>query len=114
MKRSSAVRRTMRRRVMAEMRSLDWATKTSLERITEVLESQQGGICDDCLSAAANVTPRQQVNQICRGLSDRGVISRSRKACPVCKALKLVNAPAPVRTAQNGPKSPDYEGTRVG
>ena len=92
MRRSSG-RKQMMRRAMAELRILDRSTKTSLERITEVLERQQQGVCDDCLSIAADVTPRQQVNQICRGLSDRGVISRSRKVCPVCNVLKLVNHP---------------------
>ena len=82
-------RRRQTRQVFAELRD-----KTSLERIAEVLEPKQEGVCDDCLSTAADVTPRQQVNQICRGLAQRGVIERSRKVCPVCNVLKIINISA--------------------
>jgi hypothetical protein len=77
--------------------------KSSLERIAEALEPNQEGVCDDCLSIAAQVTPRQQVNQICRGLVERGAIERSRRTCSVCHAERLVNLPSkePARQAES-------------
>lgn len=68
--------------------------QTALERIADALEPNQEGVCDDCLSIAADVKPRQQVNQICRGLAQRGLIARSQGECPVCKHEKLVNLPS--------------------
>jgi hypothetical protein len=38
---------------------------TAKERILKILAADKIAICDDCLSKLAQVTPRQQVNQIC-------------------------------------------------
>jgi len=48
--------------------------------------------CDDCLSALLKIYPRQQVNQICRNLSDRGYITRERGLCSNCSKYKIVNS----------------------
>jgi len=76
---------------------------SSLERIAEALEPNQEGVCDDCLSIAADVTPRQQVNQICRGLAERRVIDRSQRVCSVCGRQKLVNLPLQQASQVAGP-----------
>jgi len=48
-------------------------------------------LCDDCLSEASAVRPRQQVNQRCACLLDVGHITRVREPCPSCGRYKLVN-----------------------
>jgi hypothetical protein len=75
---------------------------SSLERIAEALEPNQEGVCDDCLSIVADVTPRQQVNQICRGLAARNVIDRSQRECSVCGRQKLVNLPLQQESHRTG------------
>jgi len=64
---------------------------TSTERILESLEAEPAGLCDDCLSRGAEITPRQQVNQICRTLKNRGVLKREKGICHGCRSTKLVN-----------------------
>jgi hypothetical protein len=46
--------------------------------------------CDDCISTATGIEPRQQVNQICRRLEPRG-ITRRRDQCSRCGRTKTVN-----------------------
>jgi hypothetical protein len=65
---------------------------TNAERILEALESVAGGCCDDCLSRRSRVTPRQQVNQVCRRLENAGALSREETACAVCGARKTVSS----------------------
>ena len=48
--------------------------------------------CDDCLSGLLGIYPRQQVNQICRNLYNRGLIFRDRGECSHCSKTKLVNS----------------------
>jgi 5-methylcytosine-specific restriction endonuclease McrA len=57
---------------------------TSKERIIEVLDSIQDGICDDCLSKQAKISPRQQVNSICRVMESVGKFTRHKASCQVC------------------------------
>ena len=47
--------------------------------------------CDDCLSSILKIYPRQQINQICRNLSDRGYIRRKKGLCSNCSKHKIVN-----------------------
>ena len=47
--------------------------------------------CDDCLSSILKIYPRQQINQICRNLSDRGYIRRKKGLCSNCSKYKIVN-----------------------
>lgn len=47
--------------------------------------------CDDCLTINSQVTPHQQINQICRiRLKDR--IVRKEGQCSICGRFKLVNS----------------------
>ena len=64
---------------------------SSKERVIECLESMPEGICDDCLSKQSKVYPRQQVNSICRNLSDIGKVKREKVICPLCCKLKTSN-----------------------
>ena len=54
-------------------------------------ETKPDGMCDDCLSDALNIKPRQQVNQLCRKLYSKKQISRNKLQCPRCLKDKLVN-----------------------
>lgn len=55
-------------------------------------ENAPGGYCDDCISGQLGIEPRQQVNQICRRLMQRGAISRNDGVCASCGGSKIVNA----------------------
>ena len=46
--------------------------------------------CDDCISEKTGVSPRQQVNQLCRRLAEQTVCTRSKRKCPICSKAKLV------------------------
>jgi len=48
--------------------------------------------CDDCLSGMLKIYPRQQVNQICRNLSEYGQINRKKGLCSNCLKYKIVNS----------------------
>lgn len=65
---------------------------TNTERIRETLRSVDAPICDDCLAMQASITPRQQVNQICRQLADRGDVDREQGMCTICGKAKIVNS----------------------
>ena len=52
------------------------------------------GLCDDCLSTGLRITPRQQVNAICRRLHGDGVVGRMTAACDACNKVKLTNTVA--------------------
>ena len=49
-------------------------------------------MCNYRPSKMASVTPRQQVNQICRPFGAQGRIVRARSTCPSCRSFKLVNS----------------------
>jgi len=77
---------------------------TNTDIILEALEElSPASYCDDCLSRDAGVSPRQQVNIICRKLASQGLVSRSKALCPQCNRRKLVNSLVP----QSGPEGPD-------
>lgn len=65
---------------------------TNTDIIIEFLEdiSPEKG-CDDCISKKTGVSPRQQVNQICRVLNSEEVLHRESGSCSLCKSHKLVN-----------------------
>jgi len=48
-------------------------------------------LCDDCLSKACAIFPRQQVNQRCAYLLEVGHASRRKEPCPKCGKYKFVN-----------------------
>jgi hypothetical protein len=59
------------------------------ELVLELLESRSPQpLCDDCISAATGIEPRQQVNQITRRLSDRGLTRRDQLTCVECRRSK--------------------------
>lgn len=65
---------------------------SNAERILSFLRTKKGKqYCDDCLSACLKIYPRQQINQICRNLFDRGCISREKGSCSNCSKYKIVN-----------------------
>src|SRR5271166_3902712 len=96
-------RRQQAKRLNREIKYGILSEKSSPERIADALEPNHEGVCDDCLSIAADVTPRQQVNQICRGLAERRVIDRSQRVCSVCGRQKLVNLPLQQASQVAGP-----------
>lgn len=53
--------------------------------------ARSGEMCDDCLSSSTAVKPRQSINICCRSLEASDLLSRSRRMCPRCKTIKLVN-----------------------
>ena len=66
----------------------------------EYLEEQSpGAVCDDCISKALRIFPRQQVNQICRRLLADGFVVRQRGPCTICGATKLANALATLQAS---------------
>ena len=64
---------------------------TSNEAIISTLGKFGRGLCDDCLSRIAAVSSRQTVNQMCRHLHARALITRSKQKCFECSTDKLVN-----------------------
>lgn len=46
--------------------------------------------CDDCLSDALNIKPRQQINQISRKLEKESGYRREKQQCVNCSKDKLV------------------------
>jgi hypothetical protein len=65
---------------------------TASERILQTLGNSPDGLCDDCLSIASGVTPRQQVYQRATELFQDGKIFRNKRSCSSCKKFKLVNS----------------------
>jgi len=66
---------------------------SNAERILSFLRTKKDKqYCDDCLSACLKIYPRQQINQICRNLFDRGCISRKKGLCSNCSKYKIVNS----------------------
>ena len=63
---------------------------TNKEKIVAAL-NKLGVLCDDCLSSASMVRPRQQVNILCRGLENEEVSVRRTDVCPRCGSTKIVN-----------------------
>lgn len=59
-----------------------------LESLEAVLPE---GLCDDHLSAETGIAPRQQVNQICRRLAERGAVVREKGTCLRGERGKIVN-----------------------
>src|SRR5258708_37771235 len=61
------------------------------ERILSTLAKFERGLCDDCLSKVTRISPRQTVNQRCRGFYGNGQITRNQDTCAECGQCKLVN-----------------------
>ncbi|MGR3914715.1 MAG: hypothetical protein OD918_09425, partial [Gammaproteobacteria bacterium] len=66
-----------------------------------------GARCDDCISQKTSITPRQQVNAICRKLEERGDVYREHAQCAGCGRHKIVNRLiGPHRSAPATPSAP--------
>jgi len=63
---------------------------TNQEKIQTSL-AKFGAMCDDCLSSAAMVKPRQTVNVLCRQLEQQTTMVRRKDSCPKCGVTKIVN-----------------------
>jgi len=63
---------------------------TNEETILSLLRKGKS-LCDDRISTVTSITPRQQVNQICRRLAESGQIQRRHQLCGRCGKGKLVN-----------------------
>jgi hypothetical protein len=64
---------------------------TKKEIIIEYLTANKHKYCDDCIEDVCDVHPRQQVNQICNGLTPR-VIETSRDICFICGKTKTTRS----------------------
>jgi hypothetical protein len=63
------------------------------EAVANWLRSKPGSFfCDDCTSAEASVTPRQQVNPIARALALSDDYERKKTTCSMCGREKLCSA----------------------
>ncbi len=85
--------------------------QTNADRIIELLRSNPG-LDDDEIAQFAGVSPRQQVNQICRWLTSRGTIRRS--AGPRGKIVNYVvgqrgGGPRPTDAARSRIDDPDVK-----
>lgn len=63
----------------------------NLEKIKCFLEKEEKCFCDDCISLLTLVTPRQQVNAICRKHSDI-FYSYKTNLCFYCKKKKITRS----------------------
>lgn len=63
----------------------------NIEIVLDYIYKAKKGYCDDCLSSLLNITPRQQINQICNRLERDGDIIREKKICPDCNKDKWIN-----------------------
>ena len=64
---------------------------TGPERVHKFLTARTPApVCDDCIAAHADVSPRQQVNPIAATLGLTTDFSRDKGNCSMCKADKLV------------------------
>jgi hypothetical protein len=75
-------------------------TSTNAVKILAFLKEENKAFCDDCLSNTLGISPRQQVNQICRGLQARKRIIRERGNCTACGKYKIVNCIGRIEEAQ--------------
>lgn len=63
---------------------------TNQDRVRSTL-SKSGAMCDDCLSMATHIKPRQTINIACRALESRNELRRLKTNCPICRKVKIVN-----------------------
>lgn len=67
------------------------AHMNNADAILDYLHEKKAPLCDDCLSTILAITPRQQINSICRSLSGRNAIHRDKGTCSACSSYKIVN-----------------------
>lgn len=83
------------------------------DRLTSTLTAS-GSMCDDCLSACANVRPRQTVNRYCRRLKESSLRRRRTERCPRCQGNKIVNRLVSEERQQLTPPRHNVEAARFG
>jgi hypothetical protein len=62
---------------------------TNKDRVIKSLKDTE--LCDDCLSLASGVIPRQTVYTICRSLFESSSINRNKGKCDDCRKTKTTN-----------------------
>jgi uncharacterized repeat protein (TIGR03833 family) len=80
------------------------------EKIQQFLLEEGEAYCDDCLSELLSIFPRQTINQICRTLESKKIITRQRGTCNSCGKGKIVNYSGEDRLSSQHPAS--SEGTQ--
>jgi len=88
---------------------------TNREKVLSTLRLATTPLDDDELARRAGVTPRQQVNQICRALVREGLLTRVRgPEDKIVNALRTAdNAPAMSPTADSGSEESETEPARA-
>lgn len=71
---------------------------TNRDNILSTLSSAE--LCDDCLSAASGIKPRQAINTLCRDLAASNIVMRRNGKCERCRKAKLVNRLSDEQQAQ--------------
>ncbi len=62
------------------------------EKVYDFLsKNMNSGYCDDCLVYLLEIHPRQQINQICRGLEYQKKVERIKASCTNCRKMKISN-----------------------
>jgi hypothetical protein len=61
------------------------------EVILAYMDGVREDLCDDCISAATGVTPRQTVNQLLGRMAKARTLSRAHGSCSSCDRSKIVN-----------------------
>ncbi len=72
------------------------------QAILSALADLGSELCDDCLSKATGILRRQSVNQRCRSLRGKGLVTRIDGKCRECGGHKLVNRYDEQNTIPNG------------
>jgi hypothetical protein len=67
-----------------------------IRRVVTTLR-QTGPLCDDCLSTATRITPRQRVAAVAQDLVRAGRLVRKKSTCPECGRPKRISGIAKPR-----------------
>ncbi|MGL4762776.1 MAG: hypothetical protein ACRC6T_12400 [Sarcina sp.] len=73
------------------MHSDEMDNMSNIEKAEYLINSSCSPMCDTCLSSALDITPVNQVNQICNKLKKQERIRREEELCPLCNKLKKCN-----------------------
>lgn len=79
------------------------------QEIVKILRKDRASCCDDCLSKHLVISPRQQVNAICRNLEQKGAIRRQQGTCIACGKSKIVNTTLITPTNSGGTPKRDTD-----
>ena len=62
-----------------------------IRRVVTTLRAN-GPMCDECLSDATRIAPRQRVAMVAMDLTRAGRLLRKKTTCPICGRLKRITA----------------------